>query len=103
MSEKDIFMEVWAERPHFSFLSNRPIKYFAYSNFAHVLPKSKYPKYRLRKENIVLLLPEEHYMEHSSSKKVIEEYCKKYLCSWEKIVSLREELIAKYNEEFDTY
>jgi hypothetical protein len=30
--------------------------------FAHILPKGRYPDYRLRKDNVMLLTSKEHYM-----------------------------------------
>lgn len=58
MQEKDweFFLEIWSERPHICYESGEPI----YGEpltlyFHHVLEKDKYPKYRYKKWNIVLV------------------------------------------------
>ncbi len=61
--EKQIFLEIWNERPHASQISNDPISHPTPSNFLHVLPKAlnKYPKLKLDKQNIVLATEQEHH------------------------------------------
>ena len=59
--ELDLFKEIWEERPHKSEISNTPIPFFHPQHFAHILPKSAYPRYRLEKQNIILLTREEHF------------------------------------------
>lgn len=45
-------------------VSGKPLLYKGHSlwhwQFAHVLGKGAYPRYKLRAENIMLMLPEEH-------------------------------------------
>jgi len=58
---KDFFKEVWAQRRHFSevsnvFLGNEPLTVF----FHHILPKEKYQQAALDEENIILLTLDEH-------------------------------------------
>lgn len=54
--EKELFLEIWAERPHVcvnckSNLGKTPKTWF----FSHIHPKSIYPALRLVKQNIQLL------------------------------------------------
>jgi hypothetical protein len=61
---KKLFIEIWTEREHVSEISGKPLLYpgnFKFHwQFAHVLGKQAYPRYKFRKENIMLMLPEEH-------------------------------------------
>jgi hypothetical protein len=63
-SQAKLFDEIWEERPHYSEVSGRPLLPKGhpqwYWQFAHVLNKGTYTYYRLNKENIMLMLPEEH-------------------------------------------
>ena len=54
-SELKMFMEIWEERYHICFSCNNPIKNWHPSNFAHILSKWMYPKYRLMKANIAMV------------------------------------------------
>lgn len=57
-------MEIWDERPHRSEISGLhlfPIGHFKWHwQFAHVLSKGAYPAFKFRKENIMLITPDEH-------------------------------------------
>lgn len=58
---RDLFLEIWRERPRRSEVSGKslgkePLTVF----FHHVLPKEKYPEAALDRENIILLTLEEH-------------------------------------------
>lgn len=58
---KQFFVEVWAQRKHFSevsntWLGNEPLTVF----FHHILPKEKYPEAAYDPENIILLTWQEH-------------------------------------------
>lgn len=59
-----LFREIWEERDHVSEISGKPLLYPGHAlwhwQFAHVLSKQAYPRYSYRKENIMLMLPEEH-------------------------------------------
>lgn len=57
----DLFKEIWEEREHVSYISSDVGLYFNPWCFAHVLSKGAYPRYKFKKENIVLLTPQEHY------------------------------------------
>lgn len=59
--EQPFFKTIWNTRPHRSFVSDVFLGQDARPwNFAHVLPKKKYPEFRLLDRNIVLLTQEEH-------------------------------------------
>jgi len=96
LNQFEFFKEIWSERDHISFLSNRPIKYFDVKSFAHILPKGKFTKYKYNKDNIILLLPEEHTLLDQGTEKQRVEYSKKWGCNWDKIYMLREHLIKLY-------
>lgn len=59
-----MFLEIWEDRPHLSEVSGKPLHPVGHWQwhwqFAHVLGKGSYPKYKLNPENIMLMLPEEH-------------------------------------------
>jgi len=59
--ESVMFETIWNTRPRVSFITGLPLGMEARSFFfAHVLPKSTYPDYRLLMENVVLLTFDEH-------------------------------------------
>ncbi len=98
-----IFDEIWNEREHRSFLSNKPLDKYEgtdlwYNLFAHVLSKAlnKYPKFMLKKENIVLLTPEEHALFDHGSAKQRAKYADENKCNWFKLYNLEEELKLEY-------
>ena len=58
---KELFLKIWATRPHRSEISGSYLGSEALSTyFHHILPKSKYPEASLDEENIILLNWEEH-------------------------------------------
>lgn len=58
-----LFKAIWNTRPRKSFISGENLGSDGYPwMFAHVLPKKKYPEFRLLAENIVLLTQEEHFL-----------------------------------------
>lgn len=63
-SERDLFNDIWDERPHVSELSGKGLFPKGHAKwhwqFLHCLPKSTYPSMRLVKDNILLALPIEH-------------------------------------------
>lgn len=90
--EKEIFEEIWQYRNHISWLTASSLKQYEdflddeqcwkkhplwVNLFHHVLNKKNYSKFRLIKDNIILLTPQEHLDIHSlSSDKLIEKYGK---------------------------
>ena len=69
MTQKQLFKEIWQERPHISEISGKPLYPIEHSQwhwqFAHVLNKGRYTKWKLEKRNIMLMLPEEHENQES--------------------------------------
>jgi hypothetical protein len=64
-NQKEMFNWIWENRPHVSELTGEPLienrNHFQWHwQFLHVLGKQAYPSYKLREENIILALPEEH-------------------------------------------
>jgi len=58
---RNLFLEIWKERKHYSevsgdYLGKEPLSTF----FHHILPKSKYPDLEYDKSNIILLTLDEH-------------------------------------------
>lgn len=67
-SQVELFKYVWANRPHFCFVTGQRLDKFidsslALSMFAHVLRKSAFQQWRLDPNNIVLLSPS--YLDYS--------------------------------------
>lgn len=91
--ERELFREIWAERPHISVVSGQVLKGFHIWCFSHILPKGTYPGYRLKKENIVLKTIMEHYDWTNNRHKL------KDLPEWQSIFELEQKLKEKYNKE----
>lgn len=90
--EKQVFEEIWNERPHKSQISGDPIHEAYPIYFLHVLPKAqnKYPKLKLEKQNIVLGTADEHY-DWDHNRKAIENDPK-----WKWMFELEASLKEKY-------
>lgn len=90
--EKQIFLEIWNERPHSSQISNDHIPSPTPSNFLHVLPKAlnKYPKLKLDKQNIILATEQEHHFWDN------QRYIIKDDPQWSFMFELEQTLIKKY-------
>jgi len=93
-----LFIAIWDEREHVSFISGKPIYTFSVSNFAHVLPRGRFPKMKFERDNIVLLLPEEHFLLDQGTIKQREEYAKKNpTVKWDMISELKDKLLNDYS------
>jgi len=58
---RNLFLEIWKERKHYSEVSGDYLGSEALSTFFHhILPKSKYPGVAYDKSNIILLTLDEH-------------------------------------------
>lgn len=68
--ERELFEEIWNERPHECENCGRGLGSVAIANyFSHHKPKGKYPEFRLDKSNIDLLCMDCHYCwEHDKRK-----------------------------------
>lgn len=54
-SETRVHIEVWRTRPHYCQNCWQPVNFFDPSCFAHILPKSRYEKWRYDPNNIALV------------------------------------------------
>jgi hypothetical protein len=84
-ADKLFYQKIWEKRSHIcyetgEYLGLEPRTYM----FHHVLEKEKYPKYRHREWNIVLVTGDVHTLAHSNIEKT------------PKIKRLREQLLKKY-------
>lgn len=63
-NQKELFMYIWNSREHKSELTEKPLypigHYLWVNQFLHILAKGHYPSYKLREDNIILALPDEH-------------------------------------------
>ena len=100
-NQKELFLFIWNDRPHVSEISGLAlpgINSLLWINcFAHILPKGKYPAFKLNPDNVILVTPAEHSLDHFSNRNKIEDYCKVHKCKW--LFETRKlEMIKKYNE-----
>lgn len=100
--EKIVFEIIYEERPHISYISGLYVDCIAHT-FAHVLAKGKYPKFRLRKDNIVFLTPEEHQLFDAGTEEQRQAYKERMKkdgidVDWDKLYKLRDELLNEYKE-----
>lgn len=58
--ELALFKQIWEERAHFSQVTPDQEIYYDPWCFAHVLSKGASPKFKLLRENIVLMTPQQH-------------------------------------------
>jgi hypothetical protein len=101
-----LFDTIWKTRPHVSYISDKPINIIPHSDlwyncFLHVLPKGKYPGFRLLDINIVLGLPEEHLLYDQGTEDQRKKYAKQCEnegggCDWDKLYALAENLKLEY-------
>lgn len=101
--EYEMFTMIWKDRPHKSEISGRDLDPFFGTElfvnmFAHVLSKGLYGKFRLLKENILLVHPDEHDLIDASYKQRRQEYEQEFNCSFDIFYERREQLKQKYNE-----
>lgn len=102
-SEMEMFQDIWANRPHISFFTGRPIWNFHPGHFLHVLPKAlnKYPHFRLNPNNIVLGTLKEHHLADFGTHKEREAYRQKFPnYSIEPFMALAERLKKEYVKMF---
>ena len=58
--ELALFKAIWATRPHVCEVTGEQLKEFDVWNFAHILSKKAFPKFRLFDKNIVLMSRDAH-------------------------------------------
>jgi len=92
--EAVMFQAIWNTRPHVSFLTGEKLGNDAYPwMFAHVLPKKKYPEFRLKYENIVLLTWEQHDRWDKAPRYSLTEPF------WQKMFELEAQLIEQFKNK----
>ncbi|MES2287661.1 MAG: hypothetical protein V4547_18340 [Bacteroidota bacterium] len=92
--ELTLYKQIWDERPHKSEVSGEHIPFFHIWCFSHILPKGLYPKYRLKKENIIIKTIKEHYDWGNRRHKL------KDFPEWQPVFELYETLKQQYNQEY---
>jgi len=103
-TEAEIFNEIWAERPHVSYLSGRNLDgYYRtdvhFNMFHHVLSKGKFPQYKTDKRNIILLDPEEHWLIHSGTKSMRDIYEKNTGASFSRLITIKNEITGNIPDD----
>jgi hypothetical protein len=87
-----LFKAIWTTRKHKSFVSGEDLGSDGYPyHFAHVLPKGKYPDFRLLDRNIVLLTREEHTEWDQGIRSTL-----RTMKEWNKMFELEEQLKQEY-------
>ena len=72
--EKELFLRIYAERNGTCEVTGQQIKYDV-NNFAHILSKGAYPKFRLLPENIIHVHPDvHHYYDNSDKETLLKHY-----------------------------
>lgn len=86
-NQRELFEHKWNNSEHISEFTGKPLlpkNHFKWHwQFVHVLGKGPYPAYKLRLENIMLALPEEHEKQEQ----------------FEAFINKRDELKPKYYKE----
>ena len=110
--EKDMFNEIWDERKqkdgsHISGISGKLLDQyegglFYYNMFAHVLDKKNFPKFRLNKNNIILVVPYEHILIDRGTIADRASYEKENNCSFDIFYKKKEQLKQEYNGTTNT-
>jgi len=94
----EFYRDVYRSRLPVSFLTGFPITNPDRSNFAHVLSKGRYPKFRLNINNVILVTSYEHFLIDHGNAHLREVYKQKNpSCNWEGLKELRERLLAEYS------
>lgn len=103
--ELSVFNQIFDERERKCFITGKPLADKAYyaglknfhQIFHHVLPKGLYPRFRLEKENIIMVLPEIHdRIETRSMSDLLLENP-----NYQKLFDLKSSLKSIYNERFN--
>lgn len=108
--EAEVFKQIAQERPHVCFVTGQPIRQLTVSCFAHVLSKAqnKYPRFKLYKKNIRLVLPEVHHLIDHGSSDQRQRYKEKMATKgvtvdWDGYFALYEELLNEYKSKHGAF
>ena len=93
--EAEIFRRIWSERGPYSQVSGQYLGEYNVSFFAHIIPKgqNKYPNFKLREDNICLMMLSEHVAWDGYRSKCIGK-------EWEWLYEKEDELKVLYKEMF---
>lgn len=101
-TERQMFEYIAVRRPLVSFIDGSDLKWtkgksFFFSIFAHVLPKGKFPYYRLNPNNIILLTPQQHqdFDQNKTKSQLLEENS-----NWQNVFDLYDELEKEYKAKY---
>jgi len=89
--ELGLFREIAQERPHVCFVTGTPILRLTVWNAAHVLSKGAFPKFRLKKENVVLVQQWVHDLYDHGDRSKLEKYP-----GYQKLIELHDKLKTEY-------
>lgn len=90
-NDKKFYQEIWETRDHVSEVSGTPLGDQPNATyFAHILGKGAYPAFRHRKDNLMLMTFEEHYMYDHETHKAREDE------RFDKVFAKAEELKQEY-------
>ncbi len=89
--EMELFKEMAKERPHICFVTGTPILRLTHWNFMHVLSKQAFPRFRLKKENVVLGQQWVHDVYDKGDRSKLEKYP-----GYQKLIELHDELKREY-------
>lgn len=98
--EAALFKAIWATRKHVSYVKEKgrpvPLGDDAYPyHFSHVLPKGKYPHFRLYDRNIVLMTYDQHFLWGNARHKIKDDP------EWQPVFMLEAELKKEYEQQFN--
>lgn len=92
--QAEVFRQIAMERPHTSAISGVQISNLRPINFFHILGKGAYPKYKLLKENILIVTAKEHEDWHQRRHEL------KNKPEWRPIFEKYDELKTRYNNTY---
>lgn len=94
-NQTELFNYLWETKKHVSEVSGKPLvnrTHFKWHwQFSHVLGKGLYPKFKLREDNVILILPEEHTMWGEQQWKI------KDMPEWKWVIEKYEALKIEYH------
>lgn len=101
-SQIELFTDIWINtKDKKCFVTGRALSGYLYTEFwlncfAHVLSKNKYPEWRLKYENIVLLHPDVHFLYDNGTLDRILKYEKDNSCNFLGLFLLEKQLHEEY-------
>ena len=95
-NQRDLFKHIWYMCEGRCFVTDKyiPLERSTPSNFAHILSKGAYPKYKLNPDNIMFVVEDVHYLYDCRSKQdLLNKYDNERV---EEIYSRKEKLKREY-------